>query len=106
MTLGSNSSLGRTIGWRTAAAIVIANMIGTGIFTTSGFIARDTGSPWILLALWVAPDLSHSPAPLPISTPTEATGEPHFQFSLQLFSLTLEPAQGLHSSPRPHSVKS
>jgi APA family basic amino acid/polyamine antiporter len=54
MTLGSNSSLGRTIGWRTAAAVVIANMIGTGIFTTSGFIARDTGSPWILLALWVA----------------------------------------------------
>ena len=52
MTLESNS-LSRTIGWRTAAAVVIANMIGTGIFTTSGFIARDTGSPWILLALWV-----------------------------------------------------
>jgi APA family basic amino acid/polyamine antiporter len=53
MTLESNSLLSRTIGWRTAAAVVIANMIGTGIFTTSGFIARDTGSPWILLALWV-----------------------------------------------------
>jgi len=52
MTLESNS-LSRTIGWRTAATVVIANMIGTGIFTTSGFIARDTGSPWILLALWV-----------------------------------------------------
>ena len=54
MVLESNSELGRTIGWRTAAAVVIANMIGTGIFTTSGFIARDTGSPWILLALWIA----------------------------------------------------
>src|SRR5215472_7486722 len=53
MAVESNSLLSRTIGWRTAAAVVIANMIGTGIFTTSGFIARDTGSPWILLALWV-----------------------------------------------------
>jgi APA family basic amino acid/polyamine antiporter len=53
MNLESNSLLSRTIGWRTAAAVVIANMIGTGIFTTSGLIARDTGSPWILLALWV-----------------------------------------------------
>src|SRR6516164_6722674 len=53
MTLESNGRLSRTIGWRTAAAVVIANMIGTGIFTTSGFIARDTGSPWILLTLWV-----------------------------------------------------
>ena len=39
MTLESNGRLSRTIGWRTAAAVVIANMIGTGIFTTSGFIA-------------------------------------------------------------------
>lgn len=54
MVLESNGGLGRTIGWRTAAAVVVANMIGTGIFTTSGFIARDTGSPWILLALWLA----------------------------------------------------
>ena len=53
MTLESNGRLSRTIGWRTAATVVIANMIGTGIFTTSGFIARDTGSPWILLTLWV-----------------------------------------------------
>jgi APA family basic amino acid/polyamine antiporter len=51
--LESNGELSRAIGWRTAAAVVIANMIGTGIFTTSGFIARDTGSPWILLTLWV-----------------------------------------------------
>src|SRR6266852_2895108 len=27
--------------------------MGAGIFTTSGFIARDTGSPSIVLALWV-----------------------------------------------------
>jgi hypothetical protein len=52
MSLKSGSELGRTIGWRTGAAVTIANMIGAGIFTTSGFIARDTGSPWILLVLW------------------------------------------------------
>ena len=57
MALESNGKLPRTIGWRTAAAVVIANMIGTGIFTTSGFIARDTGSPRILLALWLASGL-------------------------------------------------
>jgi len=43
----------REIGWPTAAAVVIANMVGTGIFTTSGFLARDLGSPWRLLALWL-----------------------------------------------------
>jgi len=52
MAFESNTSLSQTMRWRTAAAVSIGNMIGTGIFTTSGFIARDTGSPWILLALW------------------------------------------------------
>ena len=51
MGLDANSQLGRTIGWPTAAAVVIANIIGAGIFTTSGFIARDTGSPWLMLTL-------------------------------------------------------
>src|SRR6516162_10777490 len=54
MTLDANKQLARTFGWRTAAAVVIANMIGVGAFTTSGFIARDTGSPLLLLALWIA----------------------------------------------------
>jgi APA family basic amino acid/polyamine antiporter len=46
--------LRRAVGLDTAAALVIANTIGSGIFTTSGFIARDLGSPWWLLALWIA----------------------------------------------------
>jgi len=46
--------LRRTLGWDTAAALVIANTVGSGIFTTSGFMARDLGSPWWLLGLWVA----------------------------------------------------
>lgn len=47
-------SLRRSAGLDTAAALVIANTVGSGIFTTSGFIARDVGSPWWLLGLWIA----------------------------------------------------
>jgi APA family basic amino acid/polyamine antiporter len=34
--------------------VVVANMIGTGIFTSTGFLAADLGSPWLLLAVWAA----------------------------------------------------
>jgi basic amino acid/polyamine antiporter, APA family len=33
--------------------IVIANMIGAGIFTTSGLLMADLRSPWLLISLWV-----------------------------------------------------
>ncbi len=46
--------LRRAVGLGTAAALVIANTVGSGIFTTSGFIARDVGSPAWLLGLWIA----------------------------------------------------
>ena len=35
------STASHQIGWKTAAAIVISNMIGTGIFTTLGFQLTD-----------------------------------------------------------------
>ncbi len=47
------TGLPRRISARIAAALVVANMVGTGIFTTSGFIARDVGSPGRLMALWL-----------------------------------------------------
>jgi len=31
---------------------VVANMIGTGVFTTSGFLLGDLKSPWIVLLAW------------------------------------------------------
>lgn len=37
-----------------AAAVVIANMIGTGVFTSLGFQLVDIQSPLVLLLLWVA----------------------------------------------------
>ena len=33
--------------------IVIANMVGAGIFTTSGLLMADLKSAWLLITLWV-----------------------------------------------------
>src|SRR5437870_11904828 len=43
----------RTIGLFTACAIVIANIIGTGIFTSLGFQLAEIHSGFPLLMLWV-----------------------------------------------------
>ena len=41
------------IGLRSATALVVANIIGAGIFTTTGFQAADLGDPTHIFALWV-----------------------------------------------------
>jgi basic amino acid/polyamine antiporter, APA family len=43
----------RQLGVASATALVISNMVGTGIFTTSGFLAGDLGSPGLILLIWV-----------------------------------------------------
>src|SRR6202790_2101634 len=43
----------RTIGFLTACSIVIANIIGTGIFTSLGFQLEEIHSGFPLLLLWV-----------------------------------------------------
>src|SRR4249920_2224589 len=43
----------RTIGFVTACSIVIANIIGTGIFTSLGFQLVNIQSGFALLMLWV-----------------------------------------------------
>jgi APA family basic amino acid/polyamine antiporter len=40
------------IGWFTAACVLVSNIIGGGIFTTTGIIARDLGDPLLILFLW------------------------------------------------------
>lgn len=35
-----------------AVALVVASMIGTGVFTTSGFLLADLKSPWLVVAAW------------------------------------------------------
>ncbi len=42
----------KKIGWKSAAAIVVANMIGTGVFTTLGFQLQDIQNTWSILLLW------------------------------------------------------
>ncbi len=48
------SKLLRELGVFSATAIVVSNMIGTGIFTTTGFLAGDLGSAWLVVAIWFA----------------------------------------------------
>src|SRR5213083_230473 len=43
----------RTIGFITASCIVIANIIGTGIFTSLGFQVAEIQSGFALLMLWI-----------------------------------------------------
>jgi APA family basic amino acid/polyamine antiporter len=43
----------RHIQFRSATALVVANVIGAGVFTTTGFQAADLGNPTIILLLWL-----------------------------------------------------
>jgi APA family basic amino acid/polyamine antiporter len=49
----SQAGLVRRIGIVSATALVVSNMIGTGIFTTTGFLAGDLGSPAMVILIWV-----------------------------------------------------
>lgn len=46
-------ALVRQLGVVSATALVVSNMIGTGIFTTTGFLAGDLGSVNSVLLIWV-----------------------------------------------------
>jgi basic amino acid/polyamine antiporter, APA family len=46
------TSLLRQLGIGSATALVISNMIGTGILTTSGFLAGQLGSAKLVLSIW------------------------------------------------------
>jgi APA family basic amino acid/polyamine antiporter len=50
----SRPGLLRQIGFFSATALVISNMVGTGIFATTGFMAGDLGSAELILACWTA----------------------------------------------------
>ncbi|PYT15304.1 MAG: amino acid permease [Acidobacteria bacterium] len=49
----SKPALLRQLGVVSATALVVSNMIGTGIFGTTGFLAGDLGSPGLVLWIWV-----------------------------------------------------
>ena len=52
-SLDRHIELKREIGLFTATALVIANMVGTGIFTTSGFVIGELSSPFVMLLCWM-----------------------------------------------------
>jgi basic amino acid/polyamine antiporter, APA family len=43
----------RQLGLVSATAIVVSNMIGTGIFTSTGFLAGQLGDPKLVLIIWL-----------------------------------------------------
>lgn len=53
LTAGQTSVPPRTIGFFTACGIVIANIIGTGVFTSLGFQLPGIQSGFALLMLWI-----------------------------------------------------
>jgi len=51
------SGLHRTFSRRTAIAIVIGNIIGSGIFMKPSLMMQQLGSPWLLLGIWAVAGL-------------------------------------------------
>ena len=51
-TQAERPGLLRQIGFFSATALVISNMVGTGIFATTGFMAGDLGSAGLILVCW------------------------------------------------------
>lgn len=52
MMQGTKPALLRQLGFFSATALVISNMVGMGIFGTTGFMAGDLGSAGLILACW------------------------------------------------------
>jgi APA family basic amino acid/polyamine antiporter len=50
---GAGASVRARVGWFTATCVLISNIIGGAIFTTTGFLARDLGDPILILSLWL-----------------------------------------------------
>jgi basic amino acid/polyamine antiporter, APA family len=50
----SHAGLERRLGTLGATALVVSNMIGVGIFTTTGFLAGDLGQPSLVIGIWAA----------------------------------------------------
>jgi APA family basic amino acid/polyamine antiporter len=50
----ASGELERRLGLSASTNIVISNMVGAGIFTTSGLLMGDLHNPWIMIILWIA----------------------------------------------------
>jgi basic amino acid/polyamine antiporter, APA family len=52
MNLAINTLVKQKIGWVSALAIVVANMVGTGVFTSLGLQVQQVPNTWAILLLW------------------------------------------------------
>ena len=52
--LQGKAGLLRQLGFVSATALVVSNMVGMGIFTTTGIMAGDLGSARLILSVWLA----------------------------------------------------
>jgi APA family basic amino acid/polyamine antiporter len=52
-SLQPDRSTSLRIGWFTAFCVLVSNIVGGGIFTTTGIMARDLGDPQLILLLWL-----------------------------------------------------
>ena len=50
---GGGMASPRRVSGFTAACVLVGNVIGTGIFTTTGFMARDLGDARLSLSRWL-----------------------------------------------------
>lgn len=50
----ANIERARQLGLVSATALVVASMVGSGVFTTSGFLLHDLQTPGRVLAVWLA----------------------------------------------------
>ena len=50
--MNNTEALARRLGFWSASIIVVANMIGSGIFGNTGYIQAQVGSPIMVMALW------------------------------------------------------
>ena len=53
MSNGKNIDTGSKLSPVAAVALVIANIIGTGLFTTTGFLMELLGASWLILIVWI-----------------------------------------------------
>src|SRR4051812_20863597 len=56
--MSEQPTLVRRLGLISATTLVVSNMVGTGIFTTTGFLAADLGSPSVVLLSWIVGGVS------------------------------------------------
>ena len=82
----------RRLGLGSATALVIANMIGVGVFTTSGYLLADLRSPLLVLAAWLAGGLIALCGALSYGALARAIPESGGEYIL--LSRTVHPAAG------------